>query len=184
MDIISGTPQSLHADVLSGLARYRYQVFIEQLGWPMPCPDGLELDEFDTPSTTYLLARNDQGQTVGVARLLPTTQPYLLSKVFAQLMGDAPMPCSDKVWELSRFAAVDLAAEQGHALGAFSSPVAVELLRQALRSAQERGAERVITVSPIGVERLLRRAGFKAHRAAPPVLVDQAPLFACWIECA
>jgi acyl homoserine lactone synthase len=183
MDIITGTPQSLNADVMSGLARYRYRVFIEQLGWPMPCADGQELDEFDTPSTTYLLARNEQGQTVGTARLLPTTQPYLLAEVFPQLMGGLPLPRSDTVWELSRFAAVDLEAAQGHALSAFSSPVAVELLQQAIRSASDHGAERLITVSPIGVERLLRRAGFKAHRAAPPVLVDQAPLFACWIEC-
>jgi hypothetical protein len=54
-------------------------------------------------------------------------------------------------------------AAQGHALGAFSSPVAVELLQHAIRSASEQGAERLITVSPVGVERLLRRAGFKAQ---------------------
>ena len=45
------------------------------------------------------------------------------------------------------------------------------------------GARRFITVSPLGVERLLRIAGFKAHRLAPPTLVDGNPVFACSISC-
>ena len=92
------------------------------------------------------------------------------------------MPSSPAVWELSRFAAVDLAARRTSALSQFSSPIAVGLLRAAIRVAADRGAERLITVSPLGIERLLRRAGFHAHRAAPPCIVDGHPLFAALIE--
>jgi N-acyl-L-homoserine lactone synthetase len=35
----------------------------------------------------------------------------------------------------------------------------------------------------LGVERLLRIAGFKAHRLAPPTIVDGNPVFACSISC-
>jgi N-acyl-L-homoserine lactone synthetase len=83
---------------------------------------------------------------------------------------------------LSRFAAVDFSAGKTTALSQFSSPVAVGLLSAALRVAADRGAERLITVSPLGIERLLRRAGFRAHRAAPPCIVDGHPLFAALIE--
>jgi N-acyl-L-homoserine lactone synthetase len=40
----------------------------------------------------------------------------------------------------------------------------------------------LITVSPLGIERLLHRMGVNAHRAGPPMLVDGKPIFACWIE--
>ena len=40
----------------------------------------------------------------------------------------------------------------------------------------------MITVSPLGIERLLYRMGVHAHRAGPPILVDGKPVFACWIE--
>ncbi|MDI9690539.1 acyl-homoserine-lactone synthase, partial [Burkholderia cenocepacia] len=50
------------------------------------------------------------------------------------------------------------------------------------RLAAERGVQRLITVSPLGIERLLRRAGFLAHRAGPPMIIDGHPIFACWIE--
>ena len=43
-------------------------------------------------------------------------------------------------------------------------------------------AQRLITVSPLGIERLLRREGFRAHRAAPPQIIDGHPIFACWID--
>jgi len=55
-------------------------------------------------------------------------------------------------------------------------------LRQAIACAAEHGAKRLITVSPIGIERLLRHTGVHAHRAGPPTIVDGHPIFACWIE--
>ena len=109
---------------------------------------------------------------------------YLLGEVFPQLLGGAEPPRDPLVWELSRFAAVDFTAPQGGAMGQFSSPVAVGLLERAIEVAREQGAERLITVSPLGIERLLRREGFRAHRAAPPMIVDGHPIFACWIEVA
>ncbi len=62
------------------------------------------------------------------------------------------------------------------------SPVAPNILKKAAECAASKGAKRLITVSPIGVERLIRRAGFHAHRAGPPMIVDGDPIFACWIE--
>jgi acyl homoserine lactone synthase len=55
-------------------------------------------------------------------------------------------------------------------------------LAASIKIAAEHGARRLITVSPLGIERLLNRMGVHAHRAGPPVLVDGKPIFACWIE--
>ncbi|MDQ2822953.1 MAG: N-acylhomoserine lactone synthase, partial [Pseudomonadota bacterium] len=60
--------------------------------------------------------------------------------------------------------------------------IAVQLLRQAMACAAEHGARRLITVSPIGIERLLRHTGVHAHRAGPPMMIDGHPIFACWID--
>jgi N-acyl-L-homoserine lactone synthetase len=183
VDFIAGTPGGLTPDLMVGLARFRYQVFVEMLGWQLQTPgDGLELDQFDRPDTVYVIARDESGDVAGSARLLPTTRPYLLGDVFPQLLHGQPVPATSAIWELSRFAAVDFSATKTSALSQFSSPVAVGLLRAAMRCAAERGAERLITVSPLGIERLLRRYGFRAHRAAPPLVVDGHPLFACLIE--
>lgn len=182
MEIIGGTSESLPTSLFEGIARYRHRVFVETLGWELPAVAGLELDQFDRPDTQYLVAREDDGRLVGTARILPTDQPYLLGEVFPQLMGGAPPPCSADVWEISRFAAVDFAQARAHPMIQFASPVTQSLLGEILRQAAAQGVKRLITVSPLGVERLLRRMGCSARRAAPPVLVDGYPLFACWIE--
>lgn len=182
MEILAGTSEVLTSDVMSGLARYRHRVFVEKLGWNLASEGGLEYDQFDRPDTVYLAARDDDGELVGTARLLRTDRPYLLGEVFPALMGSQPLPCTAEVWELSRFAAVDFQATGTGTLQQFSSPVAVGLLKGVLDVAANEGAQRLITVSPLGVERLLRRAGFLAHRAAPPLLINGNPIFACWIE--
>lgn len=181
MHVMSGASEGLPKGLHSKVANYRHKVFVEQLGWELQTQDGEELDQFDRPDTVYVVAQDGEGHVSGCARLLPTTRPYLLGEVFPQLFNGLLPPSSPDVWELSRFAAVDLnspASTQGQ----FSSPIAIKLLQESIACAAAHGAKRLITVSPIGVERLLRRAGFHAHRAGPPMVIDGHPIFACWIE--
>lgn len=183
MNLTTGTTRSLQKHLIMDMGNYRHRVFVQKLGWQLQCEGELEYDQFDRDDTVYVLATDDHNAVIGTARLLPTLRPYLLGTVFPQLMGDQPLPRSEEVWELSRFAAAGFNSKLTSAMRQFSSPTTVELLRESLRCAARLGARRVITVSPPGVERLLQRAGFQAHRAAPPVMVDGSPLFACWIEC-
>ncbi len=183
MNLAIGTPLSLKKSLVANMGNYRHRVFVQKLGWQLQCEGELEYDQFDRDDTVYVIATDEEESVVGTARLLPTVRPYLLDTVFPQLMGGLPLPASDDVWELSRFAAVDFKAVSSSAIRQFSSPVAVGLLRESLRCAAALGTKRLITVSPLGIERLLQRNGFRAHRAAPPVVVDGSPLFACWIEC-
>lgn len=183
MNLTIGAPRSLQEHLVNAMGNYRHRVFVQKLGWQLQCKGELECDQFDRDDTVYVIATDDRQSVIGTARLLPTTRPYLLDTVFPQLMGGQPLPHSEEVWELSRFAAVDFNSTSTSDMRQFSSPTAIGLLRESLRCAAALGAYRVITVSPLGVERLLQRAGFRAHRAAPPVLVDGRPLYACWIEC-
>lgn len=183
MEIISGVSAHLPPQLLTALARYRYQVFVKKLGWPLQCHDNLEFDNFDKPDTIYVIALNDSKNIIGSTRLLPTTRPYLLEEVFPQLVAGSPPPKSPEVWELSRFSAIDLDAPNSSYHGSLASSVAVDLLRTSMQCAAERGAKRLITVSPLGIERLLHKSGFQARRGGPPTLIDGAPIFACWIDC-
>lgn len=141
----------------------------------------MESDQFDRADTVYVVAQDDNGHISGCARLLPTSRPYLLGEIFPQLLNGLAPPCSPEVWELSRFAAVDLNG-QAKMPGQFSSSGARKLLEESVACAVSHGAKRLITVSPIGVERLLSRSEYHAHRAGPPMIIGGHPIFACWID--
>jgi acyl homoserine lactone synthase len=174
----TGTTAVLQPALMANMARYRHKVFVGKLGWPLQCTDGLEYDEFDRDDTVYVVAQDPFGELVGASRLLPTTRPYLLATVFPELWGGDPLPDSPDIWEVSRFAAVDFNAQQGP-LFQMLSRNASELLHATVRAARDRGARQLISISPVGVERLLRAAGYQAHRAGPCRVIDGQPLFAC-----
>lgn len=173
-----GKSKELSPAIEQALAVYRHRIFIERLGWTLPVEDGVERDQFDHEDTLYVMTRDSEGEICGCARLLPTSAPYLLSEVFPHLMAGAPVPRSSDVWELSRFAAA--AVEHNAPVDARINTRC--LLAESVRIAAAHGAKRLITVSPLGIERLLHRMGVHAHRAGPPMLAEGKPIFACWIE--
>jgi acyl homoserine lactone synthase len=184
MEILTGNSFELSPGVMTDLSRYRHRVFVEKLGWDLNCADGRELDQFDGPQARYVIGRNSSNDIIASARLLPTTRPYLLSEVFPYVLNGQPVPRSPEIWELSRFASVDFTATTVPTVARRQEQsIAVELLRACLAYAATHGARRVITVSPIGIERLLQRAGIAMRRAGPPTLIDGHPIFACLIDC-
>ena len=181
MRILLGTLNELPVGVHLKIAQYRYKVFVELLGWKLQIKDGVELDQFDRPDTVYVAAQSDDGEIVGCARLLPTISPYLLGDVFPYLLNGLKPPCSHEVWELSRFAAVNL-NNADSSQGQLSSPIRVELLDEAVAYVLAQGGKRLICISPIGIESLIRRAGFHTQHAGLPMNIDGDLVFACWID--
>lgn len=181
MEFISGPTHHLPEKTPYNLARYRFQVFVEELGWKLDTNNGIELDQFDRPDTQYIVARDEYEQIIGCARLLPTTKPYLLEEVFPQLLNGKKPPKSEEVWELSRFTALNLNNQDSIQPNQLSSKSTLQLLDKVIEYAKQHGAKRLISVSPIGVERLLRNTKYHTHRAGPPMVIDGHPLIACWI---
>lgn len=181
LTIMIGTPNQLQAGVELDLAAYRHKVFVEHLGWDLPAvQSGLERDQFDRSDTLYVVAKDSQGHICGCARLLSTTQAYLLGSVFPELMGNQPSPCSADIWELSRYTTQVVhgeATSRDEARERFRT-----LLQAVVEAAVERGATRLVTFSGIGVERIARSFGIHIHRVGPPRPIDGKPVLAFWIE--
>jgi acyl homoserine lactone synthase len=162
---IVGRRDEISETVYQQLARYRHTIFVGKLGWRLPnVVEGatVEEDEFDTESTIYVVAlfsdaADDDRKIVGCARLLPTTRPYLLGSVFPALLDGRPIPCSDKIWEVSRFAISHTSFHEARQLCSRISQVVTN-----------NHAEYIVGVLSCGTERCLTRLGVPVERLCEP----------------
>jgi N-acyl-L-homoserine lactone synthetase len=139
------------------------------------------MDEFDNEHTCYIIAKNNEGNITGCSRLLPTTQPYLLECIFPILLDGISPPKTEDIWELSRFTSMNIngvVANNGQMTGKLTQT----LLWQSFSIAKQHGAKGVVSVSPLGIERLLRSMGIKGHRLGKPMNVNGYMLFACYVD--
>lgn len=155
--------------------RLRYRLFVERQGWDVPTVRKLEHDEFDTPAAQYLVWTDDAGEVRGVVRLLPTSRPYMLKKLWPDLVfGD--LPNSNFVWEATRFGCE-------YSLGPSTRRKAVA---EMLCAMQEFGLMREIklylAVMPV---RLLKsvvvKAGCRVSILGPPRLIGRFPTIAAYL---
>lgn len=80
----------------------RYRSLIERQSWDVPHVNFMEYDQYDNPATVYFVWR-EGGKVRGVARLYPTTRPYMLKEVFPSFVSYESLPSDPYVWEGSRF---------------------------------------------------------------------------------
>jgi N-acyl-L-homoserine lactone synthetase len=82
----------------------RKRVFVDQLGWKLCAPGSwLEVDQFDTDYTVYLIACSAEDERhLASVRLNPTTRPHMLDTIFTELCDGGPIVAED-AWESSRF---------------------------------------------------------------------------------
>ncbi|HOV05410.1 MAG TPA: acyl-homoserine-lactone synthase [Kaistiaceae bacterium] len=100
--IITSRNAHLYEQELESCYRLRHQVFVEERGWnAIRRPDGREIDQFDTPSATHLAVIRD-GKLAAYSRILPTTEPHLLSDVYPWLVATGDIPRGPHIWEWTR----------------------------------------------------------------------------------
>lgn len=92
----------LFGDALASQFRLRHKVFVERQRWGVPNWRGMEYDQYDTPATVYCVWRDDDGQVRGVARLAPTTIPYMIKDLWPDLVTEGPLPSEPRIWESTR----------------------------------------------------------------------------------
>ncbi|PJK27889.1 conjugal transfer protein TraI [Minwuia thermotolerans] len=137
----------------------RRQVFSERLRWGVTVINGLEIDQFDIPDAHYLVHRDAEGRVDACTRLLPTTGPYLLGDVFADLIDGEP-PRDARIWESTRFC-----ADHGRA----PRNIAALLMAGMLEFGVDRGLSAYVSVSDVRMEPIMRRAGWDPRRLGDTV---------------
>lgn len=149
------------SEAVLDMHRLRCRVFRERLNWAVEIKDGMEIDEFDSLEPVYLLSRNG-AQLQGCVRLLPTSGPTMMGKVFSHLLDGRPMVQAPDIWESSRFA-LDLPPQverrdRGLAEATF------ELFAGMIEFGISRRLTEIVTVTDVRIERILQRADWPLTR--------------------
>lgn len=161
-------PTAELAGRLDGMFKLRHEVFRERLNWDVGSVQGRERDRFDDLDPIYIVCEQD-GDVLGSWRLLPTVGPYMLKDVFPELLHGAPAPEATDVWEISRFA-VSKRVAGNDSLGTLRA-VTHLLLEQLFTFAARRNLSRIVAVSDVRFERILKRSGLLTNRFGPPLQV-------------
>lgn len=103
IDVVSLENAHLFGPALASQHRLRYRVFVERQCWDVPRYNGMEYDQFDTPAAVYLIYRDRFGEARGISRLIPTTQPYMIKEIWADMVDRPDLPAEPAVWEATRF---------------------------------------------------------------------------------
>jgi acyl-homoserine lactone synthase len=102
--VITAANRSLYLDEIAAMHRHRHEIFAKYYGWTaLESPDGLEIDEFDTPHTVYFVILDKDGQLRGCDRVIPSWRPHMLTHLFPEY-ADKPVPVGPTIWEWSRHA--------------------------------------------------------------------------------
>ncbi|MCC8937085.1 Acyl-homoserine-lactone synthase [Bradyrhizobium ivorense] len=179
--VVLHAPQfSRNLELLSAMYRMRRRVFKDRLDWSVSVSGEFELDVYDALGPTYLVLVSDTGQAIGAVRLLPATGPTMLADTFPALLGGETAPRGDNILESSRFC-VDTgrAAEQG---SKGLNRATMILFAAMIEAARLAGADSIVTVTDIRMERILRRAGWPLRRIAAPQQIGSTMAVAGFLE--
>lgn len=172
LHVISKENAHLHWDALASMHQLRRAVFSERLGWNVTVVNGLELDQLDLPEAHYLVHYAPDGRVNACTRLLPTTGPYLLADVFAELV-DGEMPRAHDIWESTRFCADPATAPAN---------IAAILMAGMLEFGLFTGLRGYVSVSDIRMEPIMRRAGWIPIRLGGTMETGTDTAAAEWLE--
>lgn len=167
-------------DQLSDMHRMRYRVFKERLGWDVETAGDMEIDEFDALMPSYLLLRGSDGGLLGCVRFLPTEGSTMLCDAFPALLPDAPIPGSAQVWESSRFA-LDVHADVPKAASGLAAPT-YELFAGMVEFGLARRLTKILTVTDVRMERILRRAQWPLDRISKPRSIGNTMAVAGYLD--
>jgi len=175
-----GARRELTAAVVRSMYRLRHETFVRRLRWSLPLLNGIETDQYDNEDAIYFIVHDAHEDVTACARLLPTTGPYMLAQLFAELLGGNPPPRDPGTWELSRFATSVRKTREGRVLSL--SPPTLNLLDAIFQFARDNAVRRLLLVTSIAIERLLLRERLDAHRLGPPARMPDGMIVALAIE--
>ncbi|MCZ4279479.1 GNAT family N-acetyltransferase [Kiloniella laminariae] len=150
---------------INSMFALRYRVFCERLGW-VPGENQMERDSYDDQSPTYLIKQEGDGTVSACVRLLPSMGANMLRDTFPALLSGRACPASQDIMESSRFS-VDTALLRSRGEAELSRTT-YELFLAMIEFGLSRGLSKIITVTDLRMERLVKRANWPYERLGEP----------------
>ncbi|CDX58036.1 Acyl-homoserine-lactone synthase [Mesorhizobium plurifarium] len=168
------------ADELHEMHRLRHRVFKQRLDWDVDTSGGYEIDRFDALKPHYLVLRGAGAEVCGCVRLLASTGPTMLGDIFPALLDGQPTPQDSRIWESSRFA-LDLPPSAAKGSGGIAVGT-YALFAGMIEFGLWRGLDRIVTVTDLRMERILRRADWPLERLGEPRAIGPTRALAGYLE--
>lgn len=173
IQLITADNRSAFFQDLTLMHRHRKEIFVDRLGWSLPCEEGLEIDEFDSPDALYLLYYDPAGELLASARMLPTNRPHLMSEYFGALCPNGA-PSGDAIWESTRFCpspSVESPAQKRQLLGI--------MIAGMMEAGLLFGIEQISFVASGALRPVALAAGWSAHPLGPMQRLHNDRITAC-----
>ncbi|WP_262696345.1 acyl-homoserine-lactone synthase [Kordiimonas aquimaris] len=166
--IITPENRQKYAGYLEDMHRMRHDVFVDRAGWSeLESPFKLEIDEYDTPWTTYYIKLSEKGNVMAGIRTIPTVYKSMLANFyypkFPDLFDPEALPADPLVWEMSRYFVVDpeYKTQSGHA-------AKMELYVGMFEHALEQGAKALCGVTESYIIARALRLGWSVNPLSMP----------------
>lgn len=171
MEVRVITGQSENTELLTKMYRLRAKIFSKRLGWSVNADHGIERDEFDTFKARYILVTSDK-QVVGCARFLDFSQSTMVASHFSDLLDSSAPICTRAAVESSRFC-IDTEALRSKSGDASGRKATGLLISAMIEWAALHRYKAIVTVTDVGIERLLRRLNVPFERLGRPRRIEQ-----------
>lgn len=159
--------KQLSKSQLEDMHSLRAWMFKDKKAWDVEVKDNLEIDCFDSDEAYYMLIyANKNSNVIGCWRILETTGTYMLKDTFPELLHGKKAPEGKNIWELSRFI-----VRSGSQCGAGFSSLTMAAIRELVAFAISKNVDRLVTVTTVGVERMLSRTGMTMNRFGPALQI-------------
>lgn len=168
------------AGALADMHRLRCRVFKDRLGWEVETGGGMEADVFDALNPHYLLLCGSQESLMGCVRFLPVSGPTMLHETFPALLPKTGLAPCEGIWESSRFA-LDIHGNAPKAAHGLAAPT-YELFAGMVEFGLAQGCRKILTVTDVRMERILRRASWPLERLTPPQRIGVTMAVAGYLE--
>jgi len=167
IDCLNITNAHIFGDAMASQHRLRHRAFIDRQDYQVPSWQGMEYDQFDTPAAHYMVWRDQFGEVRAVARVSPTSKPYMLENVWPEKVTAMALPHSSAVWEGTRFSVDrDLSPR-------LRQRIVCEIVVGFTEFAQLNGIDAFIGVMPMGIYRsVFERNGWPVDYIGSPWTQD------------
>jgi len=173
--VVNAANRHLYVAELEDFFRARHAIYVEEKQWRDDDGSGMEIDQFDTDEATYMIGIVDDQVMTGT-RLLPTTEPHMLSEVFPHSCNFTGVPRQPDVAEWTRGFIVPSFREKGH------GPIKGQFCGTVMEYCLNEGITRIGGIQDLYWLPLWKRFGWTVRQIGNPILIDDRWCVAAYFD--